>query len=162
MKEIPLTQGKVALVDDEDYAIVLRWKWCLSRGQGGLKYAIHSIRANGHLTTIPMHRVILRLYQGRVCDHINGDGLDNRKANLRLCTQQQNTYNQRARRVSATGYKGPYLHKGGLWKSSITVNGKTKYLGYWQTARQAALIYDAAARQYFGEFARLNFPEVTP
>ena len=105
-----------------------------------------------------MHRLILNAMKGMDVDHINHDGLDNRRSNLRLCTRSENLRNQRALR-SSTGLKGIHLDKRGRWTAYIKPNAQKshKFLGYFDNAIDAAVAYDAAARQHYGEFARTNF-----
>jgi hypothetical protein len=91
-------------------------------------------------------------------DHINGNGLDNRKSNLRICTHQQNCENSRKRKKSFSKYKGVYWSKNAKkWVAQITIDGKSKHLGYFELEEDAAAAYDKAAVKYFGEFACLNF-----
>jgi len=107
-----------------------------------------------------MHREIAQTPEGLECDHINGNSLDNRKANLRSATRQQNCWNSRKRRPkSLSKYKGVSWNKRGQpWKAMLTANGKTMYLGCFDNQKQAAKAYDTAAKKYYGKFAALNFP----
>ena len=151
MKEIQLTQGKVALVDDADYDALSAVKWC-SKKDGHTTYAISSIEGR----TVLIHRLITAAPQGVEVDHINGDGLDNRRDNLRLCSRKEN---QRNRRVQAhsSQYKGVTWHTShGKWRSQITIDGRNKHLGYFTAEIDAAHAYDEASVKYFGEFARGN------
>jgi hypothetical protein len=165
MKEIPLTQGKVALVDDSDYerVSVLMWR---AQWDGHNWYARHGKPRRGPVGLVFMHRFILGLTSGdQDVDHINGNGLDNRRNNLRIATQKQNSRNRRIPITNRTGFKGvqvnryckrtqmPYL-------ATIKVNGKRIWMGPFATAEEAAHAYDAKARELFGEFARCNFSEV--
>lgn len=150
MKAILLTQGKVAIVDDEDFDWLSQWKWCAANFNG-YWYAVR-----GHGSLMFMHRVILNPPEGYQCDHINGDGLDNRRANLRVCDCSQNAQNQ----ISQTGtsrFKGVSWHKPrGLWQVHIKANDKSINLGYFTSEVEAAKTYNKAAIKYFGEFAYLN------
>ena len=158
MKKIQLTQGKHALVDDEDFEFLSQWKWHLSHG-----YAQRSINVsrfgNGKKTkTIRMHRTIMQLSERTSIDHINGDGLDNRKSNLRACTGKQNQQNRKTHYNKR--FKGVNWHRRvSKWQTSIRVDGKLRHLGYFIDEIEAAKMYNKAALQYFGEYARLN--EVT-
>jgi len=107
-----------------------------------------------------MHREIVNIPKGLKCDHINGNSLDNRKANLRTVTRQQNCWNNRKRRPrSLSKYKGvSYSSRGRPWKAMLMVGRKRIYLGPFDTQIQAAKAYDRAAKNYFGPYARLNFP----
>lgn len=155
-KEIPLTQGKVALVDDEDYEYLSQFKWYY--GCGG--YAGRAAPYGIHPTHIFMHRIIIAAPDHLQCDHINGNRLDNRRCNLRLATQTENTRNQRRGRANTSGYKGVCWNtKKQKWHSMIRVAKKLIHLGLYADLITAAHVYDAAAKKYFGEFACLNFPE---
>lgn len=146
MKAIPLTQGFEALVDDDDYPILAEHKWTtLTR-----RYAYRMVDRRSLL----MHRVLLNVPPDMEVDHINGDGFDNRRANLRIVSHAQNMRN-----IHKSRYKGIRFSKQrNRWYAQITVNYKNIYLGTFQSDIAAALAYDVAARQYFGEFALLNFP----
>ena len=104
-----------------------------------------------------MHRVIAGAERGQKVDHINRDPLDNRRVNLRLCSQHQNLLNKPGNPEALSPYKGVSWHKY-AWVARITLNRKTKWLGYFRSQEEAALAYDEAAREIFGEFALLNFP----
>ena len=102
-----------------------------------------------------MHRVILNAPPGREVDHINRNGLDNRRSNLRLATHAQNEANKPPRGE----YKGAYwCKKSGRWRASIRVDGRLRHMGRFATREEAARVYDDAALEAFGEFAYLNFP----
>lgn len=159
MKEIPLTRGKVALVDDEDYELVNQYKWYALNGRGGF-YAARTIKK---ITKIRMHRLILGLKKGELCDHINHNGLDNRRCNLRVVDYHQNSMNRRKCLGKSSKFKGvvwdkrKYVKK---WKVMIGFNGKLHFLGYFDDEIEAAKAYDKAAMQYFNGYAKLNFPVV--
>lgn len=146
-KGIVLTKGLVALVDDEDYEMVNAKNWCVSGG-----YAYNA--ACG-----PMHRFLLSPPQGVMVDHIDGDRLDNRRSNLRLCSNSQNQANRQVFR-GASPFKGVVWQKRlngtGSWKAQLVVNGEIIYLGVFSTDLEAAGAYNAAAKMHFGEFAFLN------
>jgi hypothetical protein len=106
-----------------------------------------------------MHRHLITAPKGRVIDHINGDGLDNTKANLRLATPSQNAANSKIRRNSTTGFKGVWWDKKKKkYRASIWVDGKRFHLGYFHPKTKAAIAYDRAATHHFAQFARLNNP----
>lgn len=156
-KSILLTKGKVALVDDADYAYLSRWRWRLnSKG-----YAIRSETISGKEMVYCMHRIILGATHGQYVDHIDHDRLNNVRSNLRLCTQSQNQANRRLQKNSTTGYKG-VVRSGERWHARIWVQGKCIHLGYHDNDYAAALVYDQAARRYFGEYAALNYPDYPP
>lgn len=156
MREVRLTGrdvgDRVALVDDEDYErVVAAGPWYV-RSHGYTNYAL-----SGKVSW-QMHSFIM---DGVGVDHINGDGLDNRRSNLRFANQSQNMANQRLRSDNTSGYKGVTGPRGkaGVWMAQIYHRGRNKNLGYYATAEAAARVYDAAARETFGEFARPNFPD---
>jgi hypothetical protein len=155
-RKIELANGRgYALVDEEDYELVSQYKWCLLPGHR-TDYAQHSIRKG---KTQLMHRLITGYKQ---TDHINGDGLDNRRCNLRPATHHQNGANQRIRIDNISGFKGVYFRKGrGYWVAQIGVDGKTIHLGHFDNRVNAARAYDTAALEHFGEYARLNFADST-
>ena len=161
-REIQLTQGKVAIVDDEDYERVMQHKWCAVQSYRTW-YATTNIKINGQYTIKAMHQLI-RGKNGT--DHIDGDGLNNRRNNLRGCTPGQNAANNRKHRDGKySRYKGVCYQAAGKrlrrWFARIVVNCKQIYLGFYATGVEAARAYDVAAIQYFGEYARLNFPPTT-
>ena len=155
MKMIPLTKGYSAVVDDEDYQHLSLTKW-RSNIHDGKIYAICNVRRGGKYTAEYMHRIITCAPFGKVVDHINGDTLDNRKENLRVCSDSQNSQNRRQVR-SNSGFKGVSFYRNyGNWEANIQVNKKKIKLGYFSDKYEAALAYDRAAREYFGEFACTN------
>lgn len=153
MKEIKLTQGKVALVDDEDYNWVNQKTWQAQVNHCGIFYACSGYRRE------KMHRVIMGLQKGdkRQVDHINHNGLDNRRCNLRICTNAQNCMNGK-RKGGTSKYKGVHLFKPkGKWYAQIEIGGRKHFfLGSYSTEEDAAIAYNNAAIKYFGEFAHLN------
>lgn len=156
MKTIPLTKGRVAIVDDCDYEWLSQWKWHLQTSQRtNTVYA--SRRANSK--TILMHRLILGTPEDMQTDHKNKDGLDNRRTNLRFATMQQNAHNRNRYSHNSSGYKGVIYEKETKnWRARIRIQGKLKNIGRFTTAKAAALAYDKTARQLHKQYARLNFP----
>ena len=151
---IPLTQGKVALVDLEDYESLSTIDWCAAKARKTF-YAVGRIEGR----QIAMHRFILGSPIDLFVDHRSGDGLDNRRQNLRACTIQQNLLNAGPAFDNKLGFKGVASHKG-KFQATIGFKGKQIYLGRTDTPEGAARLYDAAAARLFGQFAFLNFPLV--
>lgn len=160
-RRIPLTRGLYAKVDPEDYPRLSQYKWYATsdKNRGGKVYAERTVWERGkRKRNVLMHREILEVPKGMMVDHINGDGRDNRKANLRAATPKQNVWNTKARGKSK--YKGVWQVKGtGKWCARIKVNGKQRNLGRFDDEVEAAKAYDRAAKEECGEFAKLNFPQ---
>ncbi len=181
VRAVPLSQGKFALVDRGDYAGVIRYSWYAAktpsrfadspfergrssgdkplRGTGPLQgescvwYAVRKDKGR----TIRMHREIMRPGRGQVVDHINHDGLDNRRCNLRVCSHAENLRNQRGQVGRSSRFKGVSRDKRlGKWRAQIWHAGRHYYLGLYVSEIEAARAYDAKARELFGEFAYLN------
>lgn len=154
MKKIPLTQGKVALVDDADYPKVAKYKWFL-RKEKYTGYAARSYKKpDGRVGVIRMHRLILDAPSHLDVDHINGNGLDNRRCNIRLCTRQENVWNTRARHGKTSRYKGVCWDKASKkWKAQINIDGKKHSIGRFTKEKEAAKAYQKKAKEAFGEFA---------
>lgn len=158
MKYIPLTQGQVAIVDDEDYEYLNQWKW-YALWQRNIKnfYAVRKQRVNGKRVMIFMHRLIMRAKPGEQVDHINHITLDNRKCNLRICNRYENMHNSRKPINNSTGFKGvSFDRKIKKFKTQICVLGRSVYLGAYDNILDAAIAYDQAALKYFGDFAYPN------
>lgn len=161
---VPLTKGKVAIVDAEDYKWISEFKWQALSGTRGHCPAARQVMKNCKTTTILMHRAIWEHHNGPIpngleTDHVNGNPLDNRLANLRVCTHSQNMVNRDVDKTGNTSkYRGVYLH-GNKWQAGIYQNRVRIHLGTYSTEEEAAQSYDLKAKEIFGEFARLNFPE---
>ena len=152
MKQIPLTQGKFVTVDDEDFEYLNQWKWRYDNG-----YAVRTSSKLFKRTTILMHRVIMNPPHGMFIDHINpSETLNNRRSNLRICTNKENVRNMKTPKTNTTGYKGVST-SGSKWRASIRVDDKRIYLGTFSTSEDAAKAYDNAALLYYGEYAQTNF-----
>jgi len=155
-KTIPLTQGKFAIVDDEDFINLAMNIWHYDCG-----YAARTTHENGKKKTIRMHAVINKTPKGLHTDHINRNKLDNRKENLRTCSLSQNLRNRGKQSNNTSGYKGVCWHKrANKWVVFIEVNKKQLYLGLHENIIDAARTYNAAAKKHYGEFAKLNNIEV--
>lgn len=158
MKQIQLTQGKIALVDDEDYDWLSQRKWQAQRGRHTF-YAKRGTGGRYNRKTELMHRLIFGLQPGdkRQCDHRDKNGLNNQRSNLRRCTNQQNSQSQRKRNIGSSKYKGVCWDCNRLkWHSSIYLRGKHIYLGRFHLEIDAARAYDVAAAKHHGKFALTN------
>ena len=157
VKGISLTQGKVTLVDDADYEWLNQWKWYAHRSHPERKEVFYALRSDKRYT-VAMHRLILDVPKGLQVDHINHNGLDNRRCNIRLCTQSQNTANSSHLRPNKTSqYRGVHWDKThNRWRAGIRVNNKPYRLGRFTSEIDAARVYNRAALEHFGEFASLN------
>ncbi len=155
MRHIPLTRGKVALVDESDYERVSSFKWFACKpSPRGCWYAARN--EPGQIRTY-MHRFILGVSSQKIkTDHIDGNGLNNQRSNIRECTQLQNLRNKRGRISATSEFKGVCLYKG-RWIAQIKYGGKNRVLGRFDSEIMAAKAYDAAATKAFGDFACVNF-----
>lgn len=161
MKEVPLTQGKVALVDDEDYKRVMQFAWRVElRSDHKTYYARRNVIKNGRRTNQFLHRFILDAPDDLDVDHRNNDGFDCQKHNLRYANHSQNQANRKVPVPNKTGFKGVRQQRK-RWVAAITANQVHTHLGTFDRPEMAARAYDNAAKIAFGEFARLNFPERT-
>jgi hypothetical protein len=155
-REIPMNRGHMVLVDADDYDIVMiTGKWFV-HVNGYTAYAIRNLRRDdGTWASQGLHAF---LTGWPMVDHINLNGLDNRRTNLRPATRAQNMHNRRLNANNTSGYKGVSRDRS-KWRAHIKLNSRQRSLGTFATPEQAARAYDAAARELFGQFARLNFPD---
>lgn len=153
MKLIPLTHGKVAMVDDIDYERVARYKWHYV-GNSRNEYARTTIVDAGGSHKVRMHRFIMRAQPGTLVDHEDGNGLNNCRYNIRYATCGQNKMNGRR---SSHKLKGVRQRTTGMWEARITCEHKPLYIGQFHEEITAAFAYDRKARELFGEFACPNF-----
>jgi hypothetical protein len=154
MRAIQLTQGQVTIVDDADYSWINEFQWYAAKINYGVGfYACRKIRRR----PVGMHRIIMGVENDPSVDvdHINNDALDNRRENLRICSRSENCMNKVMHRDNRSGFKG-VSRSGNRFQAKIKANGKQRYLGTFKTPEEAARAYDAAAKEHFGAFARLN------
>lgn len=152
---VTLTRGLFATIDAADVDLVKDWNWYASVGVHGHAYAHRSAyREDGTSFGMGMHRQLLAAPSGSEVDHVDGDGLNNRRANLRACSHAQNVANRVLDRRNKLGLKGVWI-RGGTFRACVQYNGRTIHLGSYQTKEEAAAAYAGAARALFGEFARV-------
>lgn len=157
MKLIPLTKGYFTKVDDDDFKklAILRWY----ANVNSRKDCVRAARFHNR-KTIYLARVVMNAPDGKNVDHINGDTLDNRKSNLRLCSRHENSFNRKMNKNNKAGYKGAYWDKRkNKWKCCVRFEGKAINVGYFDNKKDAAIAYDKKAKELFGEFANINFPQ---
>jgi hypothetical protein len=156
---VPLTRGKFAVIDVEDADLVLAYNWSAKFVEGKW-YARRNLPRDQRPGTILMHRFILGTPPRMLTDHVDGDGLNNRRGNLRIATPAQNNANQRLHRTNTSGYKGVVWSKElGRWHVRVGAGGRRVHVGYFETRDEAARAYDRVAREIYGEFARPNLPD---
>jgi len=160
MKKVKLNNGRYALVDDLDYWRLKEWKW-RAVISGRTIYSNRNDRTGDNQKTILMHRFILGLTDRNIhVDHIDGNGLNNQRSNLRPCTAAENCMNKRPSKSSISKYKGVRLNIAkGIYEAGIHTNTKFTLIGVYKTEIEAALAYDAYVAIEHGEFAWLNFPK---
>ncbi len=155
MREILLTHGQVTLVDNEDFHKLNQYKWRVNTRRLNL----YAIRRNGKMTSSRMHREILNAPLGMEIDHIDGNGLNNQRSNLRVVTHMQNMQNAKTHRDNVSGFKGlSWDRKACKWMVRIQLEKKYLFLGLFKYKWSAVKAYDRAALKFFGRYAKLNFP----
>jgi hypothetical protein len=153
---VPLTKGYEAIIDAADIHLVEHWNWH-AKVDGKLVYARQDAAVNGKKQRYSLHRAILSAPEGMDVDHVNGNGLDNRRSNLRLATRSENLRNRGRNRNNKSGYKGVSLFRQtGRWQARIMHNGRYHHLGFFADPKTAHDAYSEACLRYHGEFARAN------
>lgn len=154
MRKIKLTQGKYALVDDEDFEELSKYKWYSSRVEH-LFYPRRSVKTEKGQLTIRMYRQIMGLEHGdgKIVDHINGNPLDNRRQNIRICTFSENAWNQKNKKNNTSGVKGvSWLKRNKKWIVRIGFNRNRIYLGLFKTLKEASKVYEEKAKELYTEY----------
>jgi hypothetical protein len=162
MKTIKTNNSELLIfVDDEDYDNLCQFTWTIYKDYNKF-YAFHNIKVNGKQKNTKMHRLISKAKRGEIVDHIDGNGLNNQKLNLRICTHQENLRNRTKQSNNSSGYKGVTWHKGDKkWQAQALINKKMKYLGSFDTPEEAAIAYDRFIIENFGEFGITNYSRET-
>lgn len=162
MKQIQLSWGQTALVDDEDFDFLNQWKWQAQPSRGTYYAVRHGKRVNGKREQIRMHRVILSLKNSiQIGDHKDRNGLNNQKNNLRVVTVHQNNFNKSGHKNAKSRFKGvSWFQSPKKWGARIRLNSKKQiFIGLFNSEEEAAKGYDLVAPLYHGEFAYINFPQ---
>jgi hypothetical protein len=158
MKTIELNQNKIVMIDDEDYDFLMQWRWfTYTPNKGKSWYVVRhpEIRPGNKIV---MHREIMKAPEHLHVDHIDHNGLNNQKINLRLCTNAENSRNKSLHRKCSSTYRGVSWHKGcKRWVAQMMFSYKKIHLGCFKSEIEAAKCYDENAKKHFGEFANLNF-----
>jgi hypothetical protein len=157
MKEIRPNNSETIFVDDENYDRLSRYRWSVLKTKWG-RYAFRRVQQNNIIKYFYMHRELTDAPPFKQVDHIDGNGLNNQRKNLRLCTNQENARNSCLRSNSTSGFKGvSWARHARAWRASLMVGGKINHIGYFKNKESAARAYDRKAGEIFKEFARPNF-----
>lgn len=158
-RKILLNRGRFAIVDQDDFEKFKEYKWHLLRVHSRSQYAGRMVKRGNKRCRETMHRVVTNAPDGLYVDHINHNGLDNRKENLRIVTPEQNAWNTRGQDNNISSqYKGvSWNKKRRKWVVSIRIDRKSKHIGFFEDEKEAAAAYDKAAKKHRGEYAFLNF-----
>lgn len=153
IQEIYLSRGKISIIDSVDFDRVSKYKWSFC----SLGYAERRESVNMGGKIVRLHRFIMNAPKDKLVDHINGDGLDNRRVNLRLCTKSENMRNRNKTKINKSGYKGVYFEtQTNKWKAQINIDGKNVNLGRYPSPILAAKAYDKACKKFHGNFGKTN------
>jgi hypothetical protein len=153
---VPLTQGYEAIIDAADVPSLSAWNWC-AKPMRHTVYAVRNEYAAGKLATVYLHRAINGASGAFEVDHINGNGLDNRRANLRSVTAAQNRHNQRRRRDNTSGFRGvSFVKSANKWEAYISLGGKKSHLGFYHSAEDASKAYAVASAELHGQYGRAS------
>jgi len=157
-RRIPLTRGLFAIVDAADYDELSKYKWYAQWHPRTKTFYAHRCYGVRSRSAMSMHRHLMGLKpgDGKCCDHINQDTLDNRRQNLRIASLSQNMANRRRHKTNKCGFKGVFLSRPGKWRAQIQVNNEPHHLGYFSSPQDAYEAYKRAAYKFFGEYARLS------
>jgi len=158
MRELELSQGLVALVDDEDFEALDQFQWYAQQHRNTYYARRNITREDGSRTTLAIHRVIMQATVGQQIDHIDGNGLNCQKYNMRFATTHQNNMNA-VMPVGISGFRGVRLETSGRWRVQVSFKKQRFSNGTFDTPEEAARAYDVLAKELHGEFAVLNFPE---
>ncbi len=152
--ELPLSQGLVAIIDEQDYPILSQYRWCAAKCRHTF-VACRGTWRDGRTKKVYLHRLIMNAPQNSLVDHINGDGLDNRRCNLRICTKKENNRNRtRMQSLNTSGFRGAFWEHGcKKWRAQISVNNKNHHIGVFHSKHEAASAYQQAAKRLYGIFA---------
>lgn len=155
MKELQLYTGEITLIDDEDYEWLSTYKLFISNKR--YNYVSLSIKTNGKWGRKDIHQLIMKTPKGMYTDHIDGNGLNNQKKNLRIVTNSQNCMNRISQKKTSSIYKGVSWHKkNNKWLSNICINKKRISIGYFDNEKDAAKAYNEKAKELFGKYVKLN------
>jgi len=157
MRKVTVGRKFHAFVSDDDYARVSKLRWQIQK-KGAYNYAVNEVWIDGKRHRLLMHRFILDLRPGEFCDHIDSNGLNNQRDNLRKCTHAENMRNRWKRKATESNPAKGVYKRGSRFVSVIRINGRQRVIGYFDDLKEAAVAYDEQARKHFGEFARPNFP----
>ena len=161
--KIPLSRGIFALIDESDLPLIEKHKWHVNKSPYNIHAATNIKQENKQWKLFKMHRFILNAPKEMQVDHINHDGLDNRRENLRLCTPSQNSANRRARKNGTSKFRGVSWHKvDRKWMVALAKEGRIEYVGRFENEIEAAKAYNTKAIELHGAFAHLNIIETHP